>query len=123
MVEGNQGAAQLGKVASAGDVNGDGFGDVLVGAPGYDGVFPDSGRVSVYLGSILGLSETPAWTVDGDLEDSGLGVDVASGDVNGDGFSDVIVQGFQGGWRVFAFFGSARGLSNTAAWSAVRPAK
>ena len=39
-------------VASAGDVNGDGYADVIVGAPGYnDGVTGAVGRAYVFLGS------------------------------------------------------------------------
>ncbi|MCU0479462.1 MAG: hydantoinase B/oxoprolinase family protein, partial [Chloroflexi bacterium] len=45
-------------VAGAGDVNGDGFSDVIVGAPGYDNGQLDEGRAYVFLGSSHGLSTT-----------------------------------------------------------------
>ena len=41
-------------MATAGDVNGDGFSDVIVGALGYDNGQPDEGRAYVYHGSASG---------------------------------------------------------------------
>src|SRR5262245_38900166 len=68
-IAGSQPGANLGSsLASAGDVNGDGFDDILVGEPGYDSPAPDNvheGRALVYLGSPLGPSTTPIWTADG----------------------------------------------------------
>jgi hypothetical protein len=44
-------------VASAGDVNGDGFGDIILGEPGYDVSFFDyrAGRATTYLGNRQGI--------------------------------------------------------------------
>jgi hypothetical protein len=48
------------RVSSAGDVNGDGYADVLVGATGYDNNETDEGRVSLYYGNGgRGLSVVP----------------------------------------------------------------
>lgn len=126
--ESNQAHSQFGwSVASAGDVNGDGFSDVIIGEPGYsnDAGYPDKGRASLFLGSPSGLASTPAWTVADSYELARLGASVASaGDVNGDGFSDVIV-GAPTDWhstpwagRTYVYFGSASGLSQTESWSA-----
>src|SRR5262245_7939631 len=55
--------AQYGAVvAPAGDVNGDGFGDVLVAAPKEEGPNLDAGKVFLYLGSANGLATIPAWS-------------------------------------------------------------
>jgi hypothetical protein len=43
----------------SGDLDGDGYGDVLVGAP----YCLESGRVFVYRGSVDGLVTTPSWTM------------------------------------------------------------
>jgi hypothetical protein len=88
--------AQFGySVASAGDINGDGFADLIVGA---SGVAQGAGSVYIYLGSPMGLASggtplMPAVTMSGPGGNGGLyGGSVASaGDVNGDGYGDVIV--------------------------------
>jgi hypothetical protein len=79
-------------VASAGDVNGDGYGDVIVGAPEFDAALVSVGQALVYLGSSIGLSSAAAWTQSINQTDAQTGWSVATaGDINGDGFSDVIV--------------------------------
>ena len=55
--ESDQAGAYFGcSVATAGDVNGDGYSDVIVGAPCYDNGQTDEGRAYVYHGSAAGLS-------------------------------------------------------------------
>jgi hypothetical protein len=78
-------------VASAGDVNGDGFGDVIVGARRNDAGAVDAGRATVYFGG-TGMDNVADVTLTGAAFEDGFGHAVAgAGDVNGDGFSDVIV--------------------------------
>jgi hypothetical protein len=124
-VQGDQGTAHLGvSVASAGDVNGDGYGDVIVGASQFDNGQADEGRAYVYHGSAQGLSQDADWIAERDQADERLGSSVASaGDVNGDGFSDVIIGApyFDGGnvdeGRAWVYQGSALGLASTVAWT------
>ena len=79
-------------LASAGDVNGDGFGDVIIGDQGYDHGQVDEGAAWVYLGTADGLSPSPAWKAESDQADAAFGLRVAgAGDVDGDGFDDVLV--------------------------------
>jgi FG-GAP repeat/FG-GAP-like repeat len=111
-------------VATAGDVNGDGFSDVIVGADAYDNGQTDEGRAFVYHGSMSGLSANPAWTAESDLAGAALGTSVATaGDVNGDGFSDVIIGADMyapGGialGRAYVYHGTAAGLATSAAWT------
>ncbi len=99
-------------VGGAGDVDGDGYDDIVVGAYGYD---TDAGRAYVFLGSASGVSETVATTLDG-TADAQLGWSVAgAGDVNADGHDDVIVGASAGSGYASVFHGSAAGLSTTAA--------
>ena len=112
-------------VATAGDVNADGFADVIVGAWSYDGGETDEGRAFVYHGSPSGLSLTPEWTAESDQTNAQFGTRVATaGDVNGDGFADVIVGApffdndlsYEG--RAFVYHGSVSGLSISPNWTA-----
>ena len=97
VAESDQAGAFFGfSVGMAGDVNGDGFSDVIVGAYSYDNGQPNEGRAFVYLGSAIGLSATADWTAEGNQADADFGISVATaGDSNGDGYDDVIV----GAWR------------------------
>ncbi len=107
-------------VASAGDVNGDGYGDVLVGAPGWPN-YTWRGKVYLYLGSPAGLSATPAWTGTGAVPDDRFGYGLSSaGDVNGDGFSDVLIGSYMynsGQGKAQVFHGSAMGLPAVPNWT------
>jgi hypothetical protein len=78
--EGNQSLSRYGlSVASAGDVNGDGFDDVIVGASLYDNFEADEGVAFLYHGSAAGPSVTPSWTVECNQAFAEFGESVASG--------------------------------------------
>jgi hypothetical protein len=99
--------------ASAGDVNGDGYADLVVG---WDTDRGGTANPLVYLGSETGLAMTPATALSVPCCDGGSGglyIDVASaGDVNGDGFGDLIVAAVD---NVYIYFGGAAGLAATPA--------
>jgi len=93
--QGSQNGAWLGwAVAPAGDLNGDGFADVVTGAPGVDGPGTDLGLVSAFFGGPAGLSSMAGGTLWGDENYRRLGWALeTAGDLQGDGFADLIVGG------------------------------
>ena len=109
-------------MASAGDVNGDGYADVIVGALTHDAGSGNEGAAFVFHGGPTGIGFTDANNADaillGGQLDSNFGAGVATaGDVNADGYADVLVgaPGYDNGeideGVAFVFLGSATGIA------------
>jgi hypothetical protein len=125
---------QLGAtLSSAGDVNGDGFDDIIVGAA-YSNAHDDAeaGTSYVIFGHAGGfypvvnvdeLDGTNGFRIDGAEAGDRLGIAVSgAGDVNGDGYDDLLVATQLGGntipsspnaGQVYVLFGSGTGFAST----------
>lgn len=88
-VKGEQEGDWFGSVAS-GDLNGDGYQDLIVGAITHDGVARDAGRVYVYFGGRT-LHATPDRVLDGTHAAQYFGYGVGAGDINGDHYDDLLI--------------------------------
>lgn len=106
----------------AGDLDSDGFADFMVLASEHSDTREVIGRVNLYLGAPDGPGAEPDWTHDGELEWESMGdtLDVI-GDVDGDGFSDIVFGVWRGDRvrvadpRIRIFFGN-HGLGFRPAW-------
>ncbi|MEX2299974.1 MAG: hypothetical protein WD733_03495 [Bryobacterales bacterium] len=118
-IDGNaESGDRFGVTVAAGDFNGDGYADLVVGASGED---DDRGIVHAIYGSASGLTSqgNQAWRQGdngiGDSAEDGdaFGFSLAVGEFNGDGFDDVAASGpGEDGTEglVVVIFGSAGGL-------------
>ena len=117
-------------VSSAGDVNGDGFDDIIIGAPDADvGVNGSAGNSYVVFGKASGfgasfdlssLNGTNGFRLNGNAGYDRSGYSVSgAGDINGDGFDDVLVgakfaslNAFESEGLVYVVYGKASGFTS-----------
>lgn len=110
-------------VAGGSDVNGDGFDDIIIGAPGHaEGAVPDIGAAYVYHGSADGIPASPTTTLLGENSSDQFGFQVAArGDVNGDGYGDMMVctpeYDANSYGKVYVYLGMESGLNTTPAFT------
>ncbi len=131
IVKGDQPGAFMGSsMHRLGDVNQDGYDDVLVGVYAWDGAQKlDCGQARLYFGGPNGPGDKPAWTLEGAGTNSHFGTEVGgAGDVNGDGYPDAIVgehlysdTKYPERGRAAVFLGRKTGFNSTPDWAATGP--
>jgi hypothetical protein len=127
-----------GFAVSAGDVNGDGLADVVLGAKGADTHGNSSGAAYVVYGAVAFAPVIPVSDLDGTSgfamsgiaggDEAGYEVKVA-GDLNGDGYGDILVSGFPASEHplagtlsagsVYVIYGAANGMPRNLELSAL----
>lgn len=113
-------------VSGAGDFNGDGLSDFLVGAIGADANGSRSGRTYVVFGNgtrptgLLGsLDGTNGFSLEGEAADDDSGRSIAAaGDVNGDGLDDILVSAYRAdgteidAGRIYLIYGTDQAIGS-----------
>ena len=102
-----------------GDLNGDGFDDLVIGTKKYDGDYGyDQGRLYVIFGAAnknltlnSNIDDVADVIYEGSSSNAGVGRAVSIGDVNGDGLSDIIVSSY--GAYLYIIFGKTAGWPTT----------
>lgn len=109
---------------AAGDVNGDGYADIAVGDPGFVSLDGKLGALCIYQGGPAGLRDQPDDCRVGPTPDVAFGKAVAAvGDVDGDGYDDVMVGAPDGkSGAVYIFPGGAFGIETKPFWQVRGPA-
>ncbi|MBX3273162.1 MAG: FG-GAP repeat protein [Sandaracinaceae bacterium] len=106
-------------VAKAGDVNGDGYADALIGIPDTSNPELREGNAYLYLGGPDGLSDTPSVTFDNPLNrvNGWFGGTVRGvGDFDGDGYGDVAIAA-SGQDAVYVYLGGPAGPAATSSFT------
>ncbi|MEQ1778028.1 MAG: integrin alpha [Nitrosomonas sp.] len=111
--------------SSAGDVNGDGFDDLFIGAPLTDLSIEDSGSGYIVFGQSAGFSATMDLTsldgnngfrMDGLAGGGQFGNSISAGDINGDGLNDLMIGAYldspngEGSGSSYVIFGKNSGF-------------
>ena len=100
----NNGDYSGSSVSAAGDINSDGYADLIIGAYGYPGgsgkgrsyvVFGGSGVGSSGVFDLSSLNGINGFKLDGENNNDGSGYSVSvAGDINGDGYADLLIGAY-----------------------------
>ncbi|MCB9758890.1 MAG: FG-GAP repeat protein [Alphaproteobacteria bacterium] len=106
----------------AGDVDADGYDDIVIGAPHSDAAWYLGGEAYLFYGSASGIdaSRQQPLLIEAAGESAFLGTSVSgAGDVNADGYADVVVGAYRSsanvreGGAAYVLYGSATGIDES----------
>lgn len=103
-----------GQVAPAGDLNGDGFADILIGNQWADDIYEMEGKAYIFYGSSSELSSSPDVIIDNPHPEWNVrfGHSLGGiGDFNYDGFDDLVIGAPYAG-AAYIYYGSSTGVTN-----------
>ena len=110
-LNGDQAHDRFGYAIAGADLNADGYNDIIVSALHARGNAFQSGIVYVFFGG-TDIASTPTVALNGDHTNHGMGFCLETGDINGDGISDLFVGG---GDSVLIYYGRDNFLEHFAA--------
>jgi FG-GAP repeat len=146
-LDGGTAGDNVGASLATGDINGDGKADIIIGASGTAYGAATGGSVYIVLGGPTGqMQDATAWAatqllsaakpingtdgfrLDGPTATYRIGNSVAAGDINADGYADIIIGDSQGGYNakatsgsVYVVLGGATGkMQDGTAWAATQ---
>ena len=122
-IDGENAYDRSGRSVSSGDINGDGYDDLIIEAPHRGSTYVVFGKANgfsatIELSDIAEGDGSAGFRLDGSAGDFN-GVSVSSGDVNGDGYDDIVIGASRadpnGTWSgsTYVVFGKANGFSAT----------
>jgi hypothetical protein len=87
------GGFDFGSHVAVGKINGDKYDDLVIADAWYPNLYDGLGKIYVFWGG-ASMDTIAAYTFTGDYKYAGFGYNVTTGDLNNDGFNDIIVKGY-----------------------------
>ncbi len=128
-ITGTTNSENFGEGVLLGDINNDGYSDIIAGAPSRNaGIGVDQGVVFIFYSSgtngiTSGTYSSASISISGQASGDKFGRHLAVGDINLDGFTDLVIgadEGSSNQGSVYIFRSSSTGISSTSATNATR---